>query len=271
MRSHYIRQVFCSREYVGNLACVHLCKALSEFKDTVCLQAEAQNYGISATAFVFVNKSGAHSIRWFSPHCEIQFCGHATLAAADVLISILNTCQDRLYFESSNRIICVTRQGAGNYMMHVSLSELKVSKPSKVLLSLFGKQLTHFKETESSDGYLVARLPTKKSVADFDFNELKYSQLTRRALIVTSCEPHNSRCLYFRYFAPQYGVREDPATGSAAPILAAFWQLQPHQIYSCHQLSAQGAFYQILQRDNDLCVVADVSVPSQHSALCNIK
>ena len=53
-------------------------------------------------------------------------------------------------------------------------------------------------------------------------------KFTRRALIAT-CESHFSHDLAkieSRYFAPQYGVPEDPATGSAMRVLALYWQQQ---------------------------------------------
>ena len=39
--------------------------------------------GFSETAFVVKNEEkGYYEIRWFSPGCEIDLCGHATLASA---------------------------------------------------------------------------------------------------------------------------------------------------------------------------------------------
>ncbi len=39
--------------------------------------------------------------------------------------------------------------------------------------------------------------------------------------------PDQARCgenIQYRYFAPQFGVPEDSATGSAMRVLAAYWQ-----------------------------------------------
>ena len=70
---------------------------------------------------------------------------------------------------------------------------------------------------------------------------------TRRALIVTAWSPEKSgpACV-FRYFAPQYGNPEDPATGSAAVQLAAFWALRRGVTrLSAAQLSDEGAYVRL--------------------------
>jgi predicted PhzF superfamily epimerase YddE/YHI9 len=51
---------------------------------------------------------------------------------------------------------------------------------------------------------------------------------TRRALIVTCAVSKDlalqGENIHLRYFAPQYGIAEDAATGSAMRVLAGYWQ-----------------------------------------------
>ncbi|HHJ4328667.1 TPA: PhzF family phenazine biosynthesis protein, partial [Klebsiella pneumoniae] len=47
--------------------------------------AIAAENNLSETAFIRKLQDNRYEIRWFSPLVEIDFCGHATLAAAHVL------------------------------------------------------------------------------------------------------------------------------------------------------------------------------------------
>ncbi|KZN38199.1 PhzF family phenazine biosynthesis protein [Pseudoalteromonas luteoviolacea] len=257
----FVRQVFCSGRYKGNTAHVKLCVNLAEFTNDVYLQSVAIRNGVAATVFIFVQPDGPHLIRWFSPHGEIQFCGHGTLAAADVLITFLNSSQETLNFQSVSHSICVKRTASSKYIMFLPQPELRISSLTHDMHNIFGQEVRNLKQTKSENGYFVAQLPNRDSLLKFDFAVDKYCQTTRRALVVTTRDDNHSNTLYFRYFAPQYGVKEDSATGSAAPLLAAFWQLPNNQVFNCFQLSSHGAFYQISRESNQVCVFASVQTP----------
>ena len=90
--------------------------------------------------------------------------------------------------------------------------------------------------------YLVVQWP-----AGFDLAQLPVPQglgmFTPRALIATceSCYSHGLARIESRYFAPQYGVSEDAATGSAMRVLALYWQAQGlGREISNYQRSANG-------------------------------
>ncbi|MDK2595105.1 PhzF family phenazine biosynthesis protein [Pseudoalteromonas obscura] len=258
----FVRQVFCSGRYRGGAAHVKLCANLAEFTDGGYLQSVAIRNGVAATAFIFVQSDGPHLIRWFSPHGEIQFCGHGTLAAADVLITFLNSSQETLNFQSASHSICVKRTALSKYIMFLPQPELRISSLTHDMRNIFEQEVRNLKQTKPENGYFVAQLPNKDSLLKFDFAVDKYCQTTRRALVVTALDDNHSHTLYFRYFAPQYGVKEDSATGSAAPLLAVYWQLPSHQVFDCFQLSSRGAFYQISRESNQVCVFACVQTPS---------
>nr|WP_256504522.1 PhzF family phenazine biosynthesis protein [Gilvimarinus xylanilyticus] len=63
-------------------------------------------------------------------------------------------------------------------------------------------------------------------------------QFTRRALIASFSSP---RLTLMRYFAPQYGIDEDSATGSASVQLAQYQYTQTgNRRLIIHQCSADG-------------------------------
>ncbi|KZN50978.1 PhzF family phenazine biosynthesis protein [Pseudoalteromonas luteoviolacea] len=261
MNETFVRQVFCFQHYLGSFAHVRLCTRFSEFTNGENLQSVAASNATAATAFVLPKVSGPHLIRWYSPYGEIQFCGHGTLAAADVLFTALNTPQDTLCFQSVSHLICVEKEASSSYKMLLPQSRLKSSTPLSDVFKIFSDNVCKLEHTEPGDGYFVAQLLNRDNLVTFDFAVDKYCQLTRRALLVTAQDVDQSNTLYFRYFAPQYGVKEDPATGSVAPLLAAFWQLPTNQVFNCYQLSSSGAFYQISRNNDQVCVRANVRTP----------
>ena len=97
----------------------------------------------------------------------------------------------------------------------------------------------------AADGYLVLAWP-----AGFELKSLpkpceSLAQHTARSLIVT-CAVENvytqeTESIHYRYFAPQYGVSEDAATGSAMRALASFWQQRGlGKALTAYQCSTEG-------------------------------
>lgn len=77
-------------------------------------------------------------------------------------------------------------------------------------------------------GYLVVELQADTCLTDITVPDASLGAHSQRALIVT-CAVGTDRALqgeniHFRYFAPQYGVAEDAATGSAMRVLARYWR-----------------------------------------------
>ncbi|WP_080760164.1 PhzF family phenazine biosynthesis protein [Pseudoalteromonas luteoviolacea] len=258
MRMSGLRRVFCSHDCMGNLAFVAKCDGHDEFHDTQYLHRIAIINKVAATAFVVKFGNGNYGIRWFSSYGEIQFCGHATLAAADVLTCDFDTGQDEITFESSYQVIRVFNKGENFYGMCLPQIRLEMTANFLQVSQLFNQALSYVKQTEPSDGYFVAQVANKQSLIELDFDAKEYSKCTRRALLVTTNDGLDSNGLYFRYFAPQYGSKEDQATGSAAPLLASFWQIPQNTLFNCYQLSLNGAFYQICKKAQHICVKAKV-------------
>lgn len=78
----------------------------------------------------------------------------------------------------------------------------------------------------TENGYLLLRWPAGFELATLPRPGAVLGRHTRRSLIVTCAvaAPPAPVSVHYRYFAPQYGVDEDAATGSAMRILANFWQ-----------------------------------------------
>ncbi|MGI9291435.1 MAG: PhzF family phenazine biosynthesis protein, partial [Gammaproteobacteria bacterium] len=76
--------------------------------------------------------------------------------------------------------------------------------------------------------------------------------------IVTAPAATTPGCVY-RYFAPQYGTPEDPATGSAAVQLAVYWRLRESwSAFTVAQLSTQGAMMELSSNQTSVGISARV-------------
>src|SRR6185295_18914746 len=99
---------FSSQVFRGNPAAV--CP-LENWLDDATLQAIAQENNLAETAF-FIPKEGEFQIRWFTPRHEVDLCGHATLAAAFVIFTELDSRRESVRFESRSGSLGVKRNGS---------------------------------------------------------------------------------------------------------------------------------------------------------------
>ena len=81
---------FTTKHFTGNPAGV--CILSETIPDSDMLKI-AKELNLSETAFLHKTDSG-YNLRWFSPQTEIEFCGHATLAAAHILWETGDLAQD---------------------------------------------------------------------------------------------------------------------------------------------------------------------------------
>ena len=92
----YQIDAFTDTIFGGNPACVvPLDNWLS---DDILLKITKEN-AVAETAF-FVDKGEKIHLRWFTPEIEMDLCGHATLATAHCLKTILDYKKDEIVFET---------------------------------------------------------------------------------------------------------------------------------------------------------------------------
>jgi len=77
-----------------------------------------------------------------------------------------------------------------------------------------------------------------------DFGQLR--TIVVRGVIATSRSENAQRDFVSRYFAPAFGIDEDPVTGSAHCCLAPFWSARLHKTtFLAHQISARGGVLKV--------------------------
>jgi len=103
----YQIDAFTSRMFGGNPAAVVL---LEHWLPDTTLAAIAAENNLAETAFV-IPRGDVMPLRWFTPTLEVDLCGHATLAAADVLFRHVLPSAKRLTFDTRSGSLVVTRDG----------------------------------------------------------------------------------------------------------------------------------------------------------------
>src|SRR5262249_43291391 len=108
MRFHIV-DTFADTRFAGNPAAMVESPA---FPPDAVMQDSAHRIGLPTTAFVVPGAPGEYRVRWFTPHKEINLCGHATIASARCLFAQPdNAGRDRLRFVSDNGVLHAERAG----------------------------------------------------------------------------------------------------------------------------------------------------------------
>ncbi len=183
------------------------------------MQAIAAENNLSETAF-FVPPGEDFALRWFTPVAEIDLAGHPTLAAAYVILSVLEPGRERVAFATQKSgALVVTRQG-DKLAMDFS-ARLPAPKPG---LGDVGAALgaTPREVLAARDGLAMFASEAEFAALKPDF--AKVAALDCLGLIATApAAPGGDWDFVSRFFTPKHGIAEDPVTGSAHCTLVPYW------------------------------------------------
>lgn len=208
----YQVDAFAERVFEGNPAAV--CP-LDGWLDDRILQAIADENNLSETAFFVPMESGFH-LRWFTPVAEVDLCGHATLASAHVLFECLGYDQRTVRFETRSGELKVERRN-GLLAMDFPASSPQVCPSPEGLIEGLGQRPI---EVLAANDYLAV-FENEAAVRALSPDYSKLLGLDLRGVIVTA--PGDRVDFISRFFAPKFGIPEDPVTGSAHCELAPYW------------------------------------------------
>ena len=208
----YQVDAFASAPFTGNPAAV--CP-LEDWLSDDLLQAIAEENNLSETAF-FVASGGNYALRWFTPTSEVDLCGHATLAASQIVFDFLKDPNPTIHFETRSGLLSVKRHGE-LLEMDFPAEMPQPCSSSEVLTAGLG--LPPIELLCAFDYVAIFRDEAEIRAINPDFTIL--SQVDLRGVIVTA--PGSDTDFVSRFFAPKLGVLEDPVTGSAHCELAPLW------------------------------------------------
>jgi PhzF family phenazine biosynthesis protein len=208
----YHIDAFASRLFEGNPAAV--CPLEKWLPDEI-MQSIAKENNLSETAF-FVPKGRGFQIRWFTPTSEVDLCGHATLASGYALFHILGYKGDTIAFDSRSGVLIVTKREDRMVMDFPSQPPVLCDTPKEIVQAFEAAPVECLK---AEDYVVVFEHERDIESADPDLSQL--SKLDLRGVIITAKSTRYD--FVARFFAPKYGVPEDPVTGSAYTQLAPYW------------------------------------------------
>jgi PhzF family phenazine biosynthesis protein len=210
----YQVDAFTDRLFHGNPAAV--CPLKSWPADEL-LQAIAAENNLSETAFMV--KTGAdYELRWFTPLKEVELCGHATLAAALVVFESLGHPEPQVHFHTrKSGTLTVYREELGLSMNFPARPATSRKAPVHLQRGL-GVPIS---QAWFADDWMVV-LDDASLVRTLQPDMAQLALLEGRGVIITA-PGQGDVDFVSRFFAPKYGIPEDPVTGSAHCTLAPYW------------------------------------------------
>lgn len=246
----YVARAFCHDSLGGNPAGVVFVEKESQFSQ-VDMQLIAKQLNFSETAFISTLESGSYKARYFTPSSEIEFCGHATLAAFGVLKKLkslkdavydLDTPVGRCEVTLKDRMVFLSQQ-LPEFGETIDQSEIHAIFRGAVFQD---EPCPRIVSTGLRD--IFVRVKDKECLQALKPDLSRMSQLNKRTSSVgihvfalnASGSVITAHC---RNFAPLYGIDEESATGSSNGALA------------CHLfnegLLPHGALHQLLFRQGE--------------------
>jgi len=210
----YQVDAFTDNVFGGNPAAV---VPLTEWLGEEMMQQVAMENNLSETAFFVKDGEDSFGLRWFTPEVEVNLCGHATLATAHTLFTELDYKEEEIRFDTKSGRLTVRREDDW-YVMNFPAVEMPEVEAPPILFQALGIPIAD--KTYKSDDYMVV-LESEEDIENLspDFKFLK--EVDARGIIVTA--PGDTVDFVSRFFAPQVGIDEDPATGSAHTKTAPYW------------------------------------------------
>jgi trans-2,3-dihydro-3-hydroxyanthranilate isomerase len=231
--------VFTDRQFGGNpLAVVTNAHGLS----TERMQAIAAEFNLAETTFVLPPKNPAHAaeVRIFTPKAEMPFAGHPSIGTAFVVARASESygkviSGDRITFEMIAGLVDIglTKESGQTVAARLTAPQpvsFGEEIPIEIVAAACALKPSDFKTDVhrpcvASCGvpFLFAELSSRAALAaaapqpERFARDLPRDRVTGLHLYVQAEE--ENRDIQARMFAPQHGILEDPATGSATVAL----------------------------------------------------
>jgi len=189
-----------------------------EDRDSDWMQSVASEMNLSETAFLREVDSG-YQLRWFTPKVEVDLCGHATLASAHVLFTEGLVSSESVSFQTKSGELVARKNEAWIELDFSTLTPQDTTPPSG-LFEAAGIRPVASKQI--SFAYLV-EVASETEVHNLDPDFTALSKATELALLVTARSTSGDYDFISRFFAPAFGIDEDPVTGSAHCALGPYW------------------------------------------------
>ena len=221
---------FADRPLTGNPAAV---MPLERWLEDSTMQSIASENNLSETAFTVPSESDDidFDLRWFTPAAEVELCGHATLAAAHILMT-----RSKVRFSTKSGMLDVSRKGDLLELNMRAANLTEVDEPE--LCTSLGLVNSPVWLADGYNDAAIIEVANEAAVRDVrpDFKAL--GRIHRMAVITARGEEQD---IASRVFVPYLGIEEDPVTGSAHAALVPYWTSRlGRNEFTALQASARG-------------------------------
>lgn len=256
----YQVDAFSDRVFGGNPAAVLV---LDKWLPDNLMQSIAAENNLAETAFVKRAGDG-WDLRWFTPTVEVDFCGHATLAAAHVLVTEYEVAGP-LSFSSRVGQLNVEINGDGYLLdLHCIPPEEMAQLPETIQPVFSGKAQHWFRNFENIFVVLNGEEAVRSCQPDLQL----LARLGSVGVVVTGLGSGSRYDFVSRYFAPGAGIPEDPVTGSIHATLVPYWAKRlGKQRLSAWQASLRGGHLNCELKE-DRVVIEGKAVTFMKAEIC---
>lgn len=247
---------FADEVFAGNPAAV---VPLDAWLPDETMQAIARENNLSETAF-FVPETAPETdgfhLRWFTPAVEVDLCGHATLAAARVILDRVQPRRTSVSFMTRSGRLVVERahDHPTRLVMDFPSQPPESIRPPDGLADALG--VTPIETLFNVDVVCVVERAEHVRALTPDIGAL--ATVDARGIIVTAVADTPGIDFVSRFFAPRSGIAEDPVTGSAHCKLVPYWAARlGRTALTARQVSPRGGTLWCELRDQRVSIAGD--------------
>ncbi len=246
----FIIDAFTNEAFKGNPAGVCL---LDNSIEPEMMQAIANEINLSETAFLtdFDTNKNTCSIRYFSPAVEVPFCGHATLAAAKLVLHKMG--KTSILFKTYHNLEIEASSSGDFISMQFPLYKTIEYPHQPKIYEALGIDTPLAVRFNTDLSLLLIEVEEKATLLDIqpDYQMLLESSTEIKEVVVTVKSKEEKYDFYSRCFCPWLGINEDPVTGSVHAVLAKYWQsILNKTTLQAYQASKRGGFMQLKIMDD---------------------
>ena len=250
----YIVDSFTDQLFSGNPAAVLPCL---EMPSRQLMQAIALENNYSETAFVVKRAYGHYDLKWFTPNCEVDLCGHATLATSYVIHRYVDIGINEMHFNTLSGELIVYAI-VDNYIMSFPIGRYQPIALTNSILYATGN-LAKQAYFDGDGGNMIVVISSEEDLALFQPDYESIKRLEGQGLIITA--PSKTYDFVSRCFYPKQGIPEDPVTGSAHTYLAPLWAEKTQKTSMiAKQLSHRGGILKVSLQENRVLISGEATL-----------
>ncbi len=196
------------------------------------MQAIAKEVGYSETAFVMPSETADFKVRFFTPACEVDLCGHATIATFSTMLMQGKVERGQIIQETKAGLLKLDLGEAGLVTMEQTQPEFYEKPDGEEILRSLGLSLDAKAEdlmiqvvsTGLRDIFIPLKSMAHLKGIKADFSRIKeiskkYDVSGYHVFTLDAPEGFTAAC---RNFAPLFDIPEESATGTSSGALASY-------------------------------------------------